>query len=328
MPEHAVERLLARIAGGADDRCVGTARIVCEMSHNMQTRNAQPVVLEDGTVFPGRSVGAPGIAAGELCFTTAIRGLRGGGDRPELRRAGALLRLPARRQLRRRPRADRVRPRPGRGDRHAHRASRSGPPGSATRASSRSTTSTRARSSAGSATRASSAAPSARRRIAELHARALAEPPIDGRPLDRHVGDDRAVHRRRRPARRAARPRQQALDRAPARGDGPRGRGRPGRLGRRRDARAEPGARCSSATGPATRACCTARSTPSATCSAACRSTASASATSSSASRSATGRSSCRSATAARTTPSATRAPAACSSPSRTTASRSAPTRA
>ncbi len=35
--------------------------------------NAQ-LVLEDGTVFPGRSVGAPGVAAGEACFTTASAG--------------------------------------------------------------------------------------------------------------------------------------------------------------------------------------------------------------------------------------------------------------
>jgi carbamoyl-phosphate synthase small subunit len=32
------------------------------------------LVLEDGTLFPGRSVGAPGIAAGEACFTTASAG--------------------------------------------------------------------------------------------------------------------------------------------------------------------------------------------------------------------------------------------------------------
>ena len=39
----------------------------------MQTMDAR-LVLEDGTVFPGRSVGAPGIAAGEACFTTASAG--------------------------------------------------------------------------------------------------------------------------------------------------------------------------------------------------------------------------------------------------------------
>jgi carbamoyl-phosphate synthase small subunit len=32
------------------------------------------MVLEDGTAFPGRSVGAPGTAAGEACFTTASTG--------------------------------------------------------------------------------------------------------------------------------------------------------------------------------------------------------------------------------------------------------------
>ena len=39
----------------------------------MTSRNAQ-LVLEDGTVFPARAVGAPGIAAGEACFTTAMAG--------------------------------------------------------------------------------------------------------------------------------------------------------------------------------------------------------------------------------------------------------------
>ena len=32
------------------------------------------LVLEDGSVFPGRAVGAPGTAAGEACFTTAMAG--------------------------------------------------------------------------------------------------------------------------------------------------------------------------------------------------------------------------------------------------------------
>ena len=32
------------------------------------------LVLEDGSVFPGRSVGAPGVASGEACFTTAPAG--------------------------------------------------------------------------------------------------------------------------------------------------------------------------------------------------------------------------------------------------------------
>src|SRR5438132_3765361 len=42
----------------------------------MQTVALRPaaVVLEDGTVFPGTLVGAPGVAAGEACFTTASTG--------------------------------------------------------------------------------------------------------------------------------------------------------------------------------------------------------------------------------------------------------------
>jgi carbamoyl-phosphate synthase small subunit len=32
------------------------------------------LVLEDGTVFPGRAVGAPGVSSGEACFTTAMAG--------------------------------------------------------------------------------------------------------------------------------------------------------------------------------------------------------------------------------------------------------------
>jgi carbamoyl-phosphate synthase small subunit len=39
----------------------------------MQTRPAK-LVLEDGSVFAGSAVGAPGVAAGEACFTTAMSG--------------------------------------------------------------------------------------------------------------------------------------------------------------------------------------------------------------------------------------------------------------
>jgi carbamoyl-phosphate synthase small subunit len=43
--------------------------------HNGSRRSSQSkLVLEDGTVFPGVSVGAPGVAAGEACFTTAMTG--------------------------------------------------------------------------------------------------------------------------------------------------------------------------------------------------------------------------------------------------------------
>ena len=61
-------------------------------------------------------------------------------------------------------------------------------------------TSTRARSSAGSATDGVLRCAVGDAPVAELHARALAEPPIDGRPLDRQRRHARAVLRRR-PAR-------------------------------------------------------------------------------------------------------------------------------
>ena len=40
----------------------------------MQTIRPAKLVLEDGTVFAGSAVGAPGVAAGEACFTTAMAG--------------------------------------------------------------------------------------------------------------------------------------------------------------------------------------------------------------------------------------------------------------
>src|SRR3954453_2784071 len=49
--------------------------IISEISHNMQMMaESAALVLEDGTVFPGTPAGAPGIAAGEACFTTASTG--------------------------------------------------------------------------------------------------------------------------------------------------------------------------------------------------------------------------------------------------------------
>src|SRR5579859_2241526 len=40
----------------------------------MQQRAPAHVVLEDGTALAGLSVGGPGVAAGEACFTTAMAG--------------------------------------------------------------------------------------------------------------------------------------------------------------------------------------------------------------------------------------------------------------
>src|SRR2546425_3095067 len=45
--------------------------VLCRSSRTMQTAY---LVLEDGTTFAGRSAGAPGVAAGEACFTTAMAG--------------------------------------------------------------------------------------------------------------------------------------------------------------------------------------------------------------------------------------------------------------
>src|SRR5215208_4492560 len=47
--------------------------LLCIIQQSMQKRRAH-LVLEDGSVFTGRSVGAPGMAAGEACFTTAMAG--------------------------------------------------------------------------------------------------------------------------------------------------------------------------------------------------------------------------------------------------------------
>jgi carbamoylphosphate synthase small subunit len=49
--------------------------VLCTIKHMMQTRMRRAhLVLEDGSVFAGRAVGAPGAAAGEACFTTAMAG--------------------------------------------------------------------------------------------------------------------------------------------------------------------------------------------------------------------------------------------------------------
>src|SRR5213076_1962886 len=53
---------------------VGICCIIGEITHKMQTMRGAAIVLEDGTVFPGTAVGAPGVAAGEACFTTASTG--------------------------------------------------------------------------------------------------------------------------------------------------------------------------------------------------------------------------------------------------------------
>src|SRR6478736_5249400 len=53
--------------------------VLCTKMESMQkpttgTAAQARLVLEDGTVFPGSSIGAPGVASGEACFTTAMTG--------------------------------------------------------------------------------------------------------------------------------------------------------------------------------------------------------------------------------------------------------------
>src|SRR5438105_2626590 len=147
------------------------------------------LVLEDGTVFPGRSVGASGVAAGEACFTTAMAGYEEAATDPSyvaqvLCFAYPLIGNygvdPARAE------SDRVQP-----EGIVMRTCR---PGLAawlqehgvvaldeidTRALVR-----RIRDEGVLRCALGEAEPH------ELHARALAEPPIDGRPLDRHTWTD------------------------------------------------------------------------------------------------------------------------------------------
>ena len=71
MREHPVERLLSGVAGGTGDR----GKHGCVLCRNMRMNQMDAhLVLEDGTLFRGRSVGSPGTAAGEICFTTAMAG--------------------------------------------------------------------------------------------------------------------------------------------------------------------------------------------------------------------------------------------------------------
>ena len=122
------------------------------------------LVLEDGTVFRGTLVGAPGIAAGEACFTTASTGYEEAATDPSYVAQVLCFAYPLVGNYGVDAAPRRVRPRAGRGDRHAHGAARMGGVAARSRASSRSPTSTRARSCGASARTASSAARSVTRR--------------------------------------------------------------------------------------------------------------------------------------------------------------------
>jgi carbamoyl-phosphate synthase small subunit len=147
------------------------------------------VVLEDGTVFPGTAVGAPGAAAGEACFTTASTGYEEAATDPSYVAQVLCFAYP----LVGNYGVDPARAESGRVQAEAivMRAAR---PEWAESLREQgvvaiSDVDTRAlvrRIRAGGVLRcAVGDAP-----VEELHALALAQPPIDGRPLDRHTWTD------------------------------------------------------------------------------------------------------------------------------------------
>ena len=264
------------------------------------------LVLEDGTVFPGIGVGAAGVASGEACFTTAMTGYEEAVTDPSYVAQVLCFAYPLIGTYGVDERADGVGARAVRGRRDARRRGPSSRPGCASAGVVALTgvdtrTLVRKIRDGGVLRCALGDAP-----VEELRQRALDEPFIDGRPLDRQVGAQRAVLGRRRPAGRRRRPRLEALDPAAARRRRARGLRRPGLVGRRRDPGGRPARRADRERPRRPGRARPTRSRRSARCSAGCRSSASASGTSCSGSRSATRPSSFRSATAARTIPCAT----------------------
>jgi carbamoyl-phosphate synthase small subunit len=151
-------------------------------------RNAA-LVLVDGTVFPGTSVGAPGTAAGEACFTTASTGYEEAATDPSYVAQVLCFAYPLvgnygvdpARAESERVQAEAIVMRTARPEWAAWLQAQGvvAIDDVDTRALVR-----RIRTD-GVLRCAVGTAP-----IDELHARALAQPPIDGRPLDRRVGTD------------------------------------------------------------------------------------------------------------------------------------------
>jgi carbamoyl-phosphate synthase small subunit len=156
----------------------------------MQTmQRTANLVLEDGTVFPGRAVGAPGVAAGEACFTTASTGYEEAATDPSYVAQVLCFAYP----LVGNYGVDPVRAESRRVQAEAI-VMRTARPAWAEWLAEQGVIAidevdTRAlvrRIRADGVVRcAVGDAP-----VDELHARAVAEPPIDGRPLDRRVGTD------------------------------------------------------------------------------------------------------------------------------------------
>ena len=299
MREQAVERLLAGVAGGAEDGGGGHHVRIMHKRWNLCTTHPA-LVLEDGTVFPGSSVGAPGVAAGEACFTTAMTGYEEAVTDPSYVAQVLCFAYPLigtygvdeARMESDRVQCEGVVMRDVRPEFAAWLREQ----GVVALTGVDTRTLVRKIRDGGVLRCALGDAP-----VEELHARALAEPPIDGRPLDRQVGatepysvgagprvvvvdlgSKRSIPRRLADAGLEA----YVVPGCVGRGRDPRGRAARG--ADRERPRRPGGARPT-------------RSRRSARCSAGCRSSASASATSCSGSRSATRPSSSRSATAART---------------------------
>jgi carbamoyl-phosphate synthase small subunit len=145
------------------------------------------VVLEDGTVFPGVAVGAPGVAAGEACFTTASTGYEEAATDPSYVAQVLCFAYPLvgnygvdpLRMESERVQAEAVVMRSARAEWAGWLAGQ----GVVAIADVDTRALVRRIRSDGVVRCAVGEAPPE-----ELHARALAEPPIDGRPLDRQPG--------------------------------------------------------------------------------------------------------------------------------------------
>ena len=153
----------------------------------MQRAATAHLVLEDGTVLPGRSVGAPGLTAGEACFTTAMTGYEEAVTDPSYVAQVLCFAYPLvgtygvdeRRLESERVQCEGVVMRDARPAFAGWLRER----GVVALTGVDTRTLVRRIRADGVVRCALGDAP-----IDELHARALAEPPIDGRPLDRQVG--------------------------------------------------------------------------------------------------------------------------------------------
>ena len=200
----------------------------------MQTKSS--LVLEDGTVFPGISVGAPGVAAGEACFTTAMTGYEEAVTDPSYVAQVLCFSYPLigtygvdeSRMESDRVQCEGVVMRDVRPEFAAWLREQ----GVVALTGLDTRTLVRKIRDGGVLRCALGDAP-----VDELQAKALSEPYIDGRPLDRQPGAKEAVLGRRRASRGRRRPRVEALDPPAARRRGARGVRRAGVMGRRRDPR-------------------------------------------------------------------------------------------